>query len=326
MSKAKHRTGRRPRAEPREQVAPVNPRDAQTPATATFFRTSLVDARMRALMYGALSKFGSLLRAGERDIARQVNDAQTPQDLVRLAAVVKGAAEGEWHKRLEAYGPASVPVIEQRLKTCQSIHDEDERTKTMENLIAALRWQGAAGARALLACFDNLDDYGQSLACVVLGLLRSNLAGDVIWRYFQRVRKSDESYFVGALWGLIDLQDPRAADALDDLWRNGPDFNELYGFMARSGDARAVIPLMAECAAAENQQEREPPFTAFAAVAQRVGREACLAQLSQVGQPTGEQRRIMTQIVDSALAVPRPDIESLFDLFYSGAPPQDAQS
>jgi hypothetical protein len=60
---------------------------------------------------------------------------------------------------------------------------------------------------------------------------------------------------VGALWGLIDLQDERAADALLELLTQGRRFYELFGFLSRAGDRRAIIPLLqlamgADCAAA----------------------------------------------------------------------------
>jgi len=42
-----------------------------------------------------------------------------------------------------------------------------------------------------------------------------------------------ETYFVGALWGLIDLKDPRATDAVADLLWEG-----LYFYVLPRAQAR----------------------------------------------------------------------------------------
>jgi len=49
-------------------------------------------------------------------------------------------------------------------------------------------------------------------------------------------------YFVDPLWGLIDGQDPRAADALAERRA----FYELYGFISRAGDTCLILPLIEE--------------------------------------------------------------------------------
>jgi len=55
----------------------------------------------------------------------------------------------------------------------------------LEELIGALRWQGDAGAWVLRQRFDDLDNYGRCLACVVLGLLDERPAADEIWHFYQ---------------------------------------------------------------------------------------------------------------------------------------------
>ncbi len=296
MPKTKHTISQQERQQPSAESRPNH-----APAAPTYFRAYLINTRVREMMAEAIAKFRPPASPEEQEVERLVQAATTPLELVRLAGGVKGAVEGEWSKKLEAHGSVVVPIIAQRLKRSQSISDERVRTKTIDNLVGALRWQGEAGAQALLECFNNLDDYGQSLACVVLGLMHVAGAGDAIWRYYQRIRALEETYVVGAMWGLADLQDARAADAVDDQWKIRAVLYELFGFTALCGDARLVVPLVSMCVVARNDQEREAPFMAFAAVVQRVGREVSLAQLIEMRGITDAQRDVMAMIVDKSL-------------------------
>jgi hypothetical protein len=136
-----------------------------------------------------------------------------------------------------------------RLRSARGIKDPDERDRTIDRLVEALRWRGQAGSGALLDSFDELSDYGKSLASAALGLIgpveRRAEAGDKIWDFHEKVKwERQESNFVGALWGLIDLQEPRAAQALLEHLLIGKFFYELFGFLSLAGDENSIVPLL----------------------------------------------------------------------------------
>jgi hypothetical protein len=58
------------------------------------------------------------------------------------------------------------------------------------------------------------------------------------------MRRRPETYFVGPIWGLIDLKDPQASPALIQMLEDRRQFFELHGFRAMTGEAGAVAPLM----------------------------------------------------------------------------------
>jgi hypothetical protein len=54
-----------------------------------------------------------------------------------------------------------------------------------------------------------------------------------MWAFYEKVKRDRRgTYFVGALWGLIDLKDGRAGGALADLLIQGRNFYELFGFLS----------------------------------------------------------------------------------------------
>jgi hypothetical protein len=85
------------------------------------------------------------------------------------------------------------------------------------------------------------------------------------------LRWCDNLYFVGPLWGLIDVQDPRAADALAELVAERRAFYELYGFISRAGDARFILPLVEEVLKKAEQTSADAMW-ALTGVAHRLGR------------------------------------------------------
>jgi hypothetical protein len=239
-----------------------------------------------------------------------------------LVTVASGLGETAWQDRMRQFGPEVVPLISKRLKTVRNIRDEATQDMALEKLIAELRWRGDAGAGALMDRFNDLNDYGRSLACVVLGLLGARGGADGMWIFYQRiVRKQRPTYFVGALWGLIDLKDDRAGGALAELLMQGRNFYELFGFLSLAGDARAVVPLlMAATQLPETKQTHAS--MALVSVAHRIGRDALLAEFEKVAKPQ-ELEEAREGTADDLLAQPTSKAEEYFALFYRGLGPGD---
>ncbi len=146
-------------------------------------------------------------------------------------------------------------------------------------------------------------------------LLRMTSGADKMWPYYQKVvRNRGGSYFVGALWGLIDLGDERAGEALVELLRKGRYFYELFGFLALAGDARAVIPL-ARATEQAVEAERMDPMMALLSVGHRIGREALLAEFNKITSPNGPPGSAEAA-GDAILSKPASYPEDHFQLFY----------
>jgi hypothetical protein len=288
------------------------------PSAQTLFRADLLDPQTDALMTRLSTQLGPKVR--ERDAARvkKIEQAATAEVVLDLVPIATGMAEHAWRKRVRQFGPEIVPLIVARLTRARDIQDRHVQSSTYEHLIGALRWQGKAGGAALLGCFDDLDDYGRSLACVVLGLLGAQASADTLWAFYEIAKHNvQESYFIGALWGLIDLQDPRATDALADLLWEERFLYELFGFLSLAGGARAVLPLLV-LAVSGGGDVAQHAAMALLSIGHRIGRETLLAEFQQAGAQTADQQRHREGMVDDILATPPHNAEEYFALFYRG--------
>jgi len=313
--RAKRRRGKARRTYPRPE------RDAgmkATPSAPTLFRADLLDPHIDALLDRAAARFHPQLWERDRDRAERIEQAATAEDVLDLIPIATGVAERAWHKRMRQFGPEAVPLIVARLRRAREIQDSHLRSSATEHLIGVLRWQGDAAATALLDCFDALDDYGRSLACVALGLLGAQGSAGALWAFYHSTQEErQESFFIGALWGLIDLQDPRVAGELVDLLDKERYFFELFGFLALAGDACAVLPLLA-LAISDRGEAGQHAAMALVSVGHRIGRQALLAEFEKAGPQTADQQRIREGMVDDIIATPPRDAEDYFDLFYRG--------
>ncbi len=286
------------------------------PSAPTLFRFTVLDEQAREMVKKAAVQAGPLLWLRDRASVEAVKHAQTPAELLDLAVLAHGLAEPLWQERVRQWGADIVPLIAERLKTSADIADEDERDTLRERLIAALRWQEEAGALALQECFVYLDAYAQSLICVVWGLLGAGARADMMWKYYEETKRRPQRYFVGALWGLIDLKDERAGRALAELLESGRAFYELYGFLALAGDSRAAMPLAARLAQLE-ADEKEQAWLALAGITQRIGREALLAELDSTFLSPSEHEMLLS-IIDRLTSYSADMIKEYFELFYRG--------
>jgi hypothetical protein len=253
----------------------------------------------------------------DREAVNRIKRARTAEEALDLVHLAKGLGEPAWEDRMRRFGPEVLPLIAQHLKAVMDIRDEDIQDMVMEHLIAELRWRGSAGADVLLDCFDHLNNYGKSLACVTLGLLGAQAAADRIWSFYQQSQSMrDGEYWIGALWGLIDLKDERAGEALADLLVEGRDFYERFGFVALAGDARAVIPLL-KMLVRTPADDSDDVKIALLGVVHRIGREAFVAELEKAV-PPGRSREEIESLVDRWLAQPVSLVKEHFTLFYHG--------
>ena len=291
-------------------------------SAATLFRVQLVDRRTHALLRRIPAALKPFLLARDREQIEQIKQASSPGALIDLAPLATGLAEATWHDRMRGLGPEVLPLIVERLAHAHEIRDVDQRNLLREKLIGELRWRGDAGAAALLACFNTLDDHGRSLASVALGLLGARAGAGRIWDFYGKaVRNARASYFVGALWGLIDLQDMRTGGALVDLLHRQQLFYELPGFLARNGDVRAVVPLLHTIIRVPDD-ERYDLAMALTAIAHRIGRDALVAELDKTV-PAERSRELSESRAGQILERPASVAEEHFALFYRGLTPED---
>ena len=315
----KRQAGRSSLPSQRPQPAPV---DTVVPSAQTLYRVKLIDRQTHALLRKATSALKPVLWLRDRERVALIKQAGTAEALIELAPVATGLAETAWEDRMRRLGPEVIPLIVERLSNLRVIQDTTAREITLEKLVADLRWRGDAGAEALLACFDALDDYGRSLASMVLGLLGAQASADRLWSFYRNVERNQrETYFVGALWGLIDLKDERAGGALVDLLRRRRTFQELFGFLALAGDARALIPLM-ETIVRAREEDRYEPAMALTGISHRIGRDALLVELDKIV-PVGESPVEREAMADKILSRPPSAVEEYFAIFYRGLTPED---
>jgi hypothetical protein len=293
----------------------AGPRPA-VPSAQTLLRAMLLDFGTReALAARAAGVDPTLWQRDQKKLAR-IESAQSVEELLERVTSATGLAEQAWLKRMRTFGPSTAPVIAEWFKSLPLPPLHKDRTLIEEKCIEALRWCGEAGIGPLLAIWDTLSDYGRSLAAVVLGLLEARQAADRIWSLYQKVKDNRrENLLVGTLWGLIDLQDERAADALWELLTQGRRFYELFGFLSRAGDRRAIVPLL-QVATGADQATKAEAMWAVTGIAHRIGRTAFLEELDQAPTPGDEAGPAREAVADRVFSFPAAAVQEYFELFY----------
>jgi hypothetical protein len=277
----------------------------------------MLDPETKSQMDKATELLKPLLWIRDRKDVRQIQQAQTAEALIDLLPQSGGLGGPTWYERMAEFGPEVVPLVATRLRAAKGNQDANLRDMTYEKLIGVLRWRGEAGAQALLGCFDDLGHYGQALACVALGLLGEQRAADKMWRFYvQLVRDPRETYFVGALWGLIDLGDERVGGALASLLRKRRYFYELFGFLSLAGDVRDVVPLIQDTAQRAKEDNMDV-FMALVSIVHRIGKDAFLTELDKIAalEDSASEREALA---DRMLSVQASEVQEYFDLFYRG--------
>ena len=294
------------------------------PSAATIFRAKILDAMSYEMVLKATNKIKPLLWVRDGSNVKAIRSVETVEDLFSKITLAHGLGEDAWHERARGFGDELVSLAVKYLKEARTLADEEIQTQRYEILISELRWRGRAGANALIEAFGRLDDYGKCLASVVLGLLGAIQSADLVWNYYQKVHKSEkESNFVGALWGLIDLKDKRAADTLYQRLIKQNYFYEMMGFLALAGDSRSIVPLLVLVPELDEDQ-RWDPLMAAGAIAHRIGRSATIAELSR-RMPEDEREKggeSIAGMADLLLSYSKQDIEEYYQMYYKGFSPE----
>ncbi len=230
-----------------------------------------------------------------------IGKAQNPTQLIALATQSFGVAQQAWFRRMASFGAEALPAMTRRLRSSQSIANVQERHLIVERILAALFKLGQPGAQAILECFNNLDTYCQSLACVALGKLNYAPAGEAVWQFFQRIKdEADLGAITGALWGLADLHHPQFDPALAGVMNSGVQFNEQYNLAARAGGpacvgalARRLNEALQEGAEGGGEHERYEILFALTAIGHRLGEEQYRVLLNDIIEPEESVSAIM---------------------------------
>lgn len=322
MSKNRSDKGRRQK--PQSKTARRQPLPArQTPAlpfgavpsAQTMWRTMHLNFGVQDTLVATTMD----LRPGlwKRDLAKihRIEQAPDLESVLDLAPAAMGLDDYAWLKRMRGFGPDAADAIMARIDSDWMRGHAKQRAAMQERYLGALRWCEGRAAGALMACWDSLDDYGRSLAAIVLGLLGETSAADRLWTFFQRMRPLPQSDFVGPLWGLIDLGDRRASDALVDLTADQRRYYEQYGFLSRAGDRRVVLALIVE-ALNGTDERRSDAMWALTGIAHRIGRDDFGAAILDAddAQPTESSR--VTSFVDLIFRYSSEDVERHFESFY----------
>ena len=296
------------------------------PSAQTMFHAHLRNPQMEERLAEATLQVNPEAWERNRADAERIEGATTVEKLLDLIPIASGMAEPAWHRRMRAVGEEAVPLILPRLKQAKNILDDHLRSLTYEHLLSALRWKGEAGAAALLDCFDVLSLYGKSLACISLGLLGAQQSAPTLWTFYESVKNDEgENYLVGPLWGLIDLQDPRLAEALAELLLEGQYFYELFGFLSLAGDHQVVLPLLilSTVGGKISESVAQHATMALLSIGHRIGRTSLLTEFEKAGALSEEQQQYREAIVNDIMTASPQAAEEYFALFYRDLQPED---
>ena len=306
------------RKQPRRSTVPSQMHLPTMPSAHTFMRSVMLNFQTReAIAQTATHQQPSLLQRDSKKIA-QIENARTIDEVLKLAPQATGLADHAWLKRMRQFGLNAAPIIAERFNALRLGPRHQDRTAIEEKTIEALRWCEDEGIEPLLSCWNAFDDYGRSVACMVLGLLNAQQATDQIWTFYQQVKTDRcENLFVGALWGLIDLQDQRVADLLLELLITGQDFYELYGFLSRAGDRKAVLPLVF-CVMEGPDQSKSDAMWALTSIAHRIGRTVLIEEVAN-GEVSLKVNADETyeKFADRIFSCSASEAEDYFSLFYA---------
>lgn len=298
------------------------PAKQSIPLLQTAFFFQLTNSELLQRVEAALKSTAPDLE--EQVTIESIRKAQTPFMLLGLAEYARGIARIEWATRMDQFGLAAIPALQRGLRISQSKYEAKELNDVVEQYIAALARLGSSSGEALLECFNSLDDHGQSLACVTFGVLHTQKASDIVWRYYQRIKDSnDVGLVVGALFGLVYLSHPQVDEALAEAMREHEACSEFYALAAMAGRrdcAWALVMHMvhADIASETFENERLEAQVAMSAVAERIGLEEFRAVLKEHKASDKSVILIMEQ-AEQVFGKAR----MLYEYFYNALPPSD---
>jgi len=275
-----------------------------------------LDFRVEETLGEALRVFQPAIWQRDGQAVLRIEQAPDIEATLDLTPGAMGLADLAWAKRMRQFGPDAADTIAARIKGDWLSAYPKDRSGIQERLIGALRWCDDRGVAALLSCWESLDDYGRSLAAMVLGLLGAHQSADRLWACYQTTRSAAKDLFVGPLWGLIDLGDNRAADALVELLDDQREYYEKYGFVSRVGDHRVVLPLVFELL--RGVEEIKPDVMwALTGVAHRLGRDVLHQQMTGDSDAQESHSGNVELLIDRLFQYSQGDVERHFETFYT---------
>jgi hypothetical protein len=297
-------------------TAALSPGRSMVPSAPTLFRLHLREPALRDALGAAFQQASPETLVLYQETIDRIDAAATVEQLLDLASDASGLSAPVWHRRIASFSPEITPLISERLRRVRDLPDKSTQSTIVEQLLAALALFGDAGIQALHACYQDLNDYAKSLACVVLGQLGAHEHADLVWDTYQEL-KSDlsGSAFIGPLWGLVDLADPRAADALDELLWDDQYFYECFAMVYRAGDSRALLPLM-HLFLEGGETLKDPAAWALVGLAHRVGRQPLLGQLRPAVQGAAIPLAEREAVIDLLLRLPNEGADAYFTVFF----------
>lgn len=306
---------KRSRNQPSPKSQAGRPAKYSVPSAQTMWRIMHLDFRVQDKLVETTMDVQPSLWNRDANKIQKIEQAADIEAVLDLAPAATGLAGYAWPKRMRDFGPGAANNIVARLNSDWMRRHAKERTGIQERCIGALRWCEGRAGDALTSCWDSLDDYGRSLACIVLGLLGVQQAADQLWAFYQKTRALPQTLFVGALWGLIDLGDSRAADALVDMIVDKRVFYEKFGFLSRAGDRRVVVPLMSEVIFGAEETQADAMW-ALTGVAHRLGRDDLYEELRDGTDAQETDSSQIESFVDRVFRYSQEDVEKHFETFY----------
>jgi len=320
MSKSEKRRRKPAKSRGHKQAASRNQTGPGTqpsiPSAQTMWRTMHLDWQVYDKLIETTMNLHPSLWKRDADKIQKIEQAADIEAVLDLATDAIGLASYAWPKRMREFGPNAANPIVARLNSDWMHRHAKHRTAIQEHYIGALRWCEDGAADALMRCWDSLDDYGRSLACIVLGLVGARQSADQLWAFYRHTRSVPQDWFVGPLWALIDLGDGRAADALIDALLDKRAFYEKYGFLSRSGDARVLLPLISDVVRG-SEATRADAMWALTGVAHRLGREGIYQMLRMDTDTSDADNSHLDSFMDQIFQYSQKDVEEHFELFYS---------
>lgn len=299
------------------------------PSPATLFRMRVYDRAADDLVRRAKESLAPILRLRDGAKIAKIRRAPSVEDLLDLSPQATGLAKEAWHERMRAFGNEALSPIVGALRQIIQLDDEEMRQRLYILLITELRWRGDDGVLALMQCWEDLDNFAKSLGCVVIGLANWEAGSELVWTFYRQAQRSlPEQNFVGALWAMLDLGDARLANELHEFLERRVVFYELFGFLARAGQARS-LGLLLDYAAERGASGGFEPWIAATEIALRSGRAAVVESLveyaaDEVEANLSESRRQAEEAADMLISTPPQLAGDVFPIFYQGLRADDA--
>jgi len=296
--------------------------EARAPHVLTIRRWQMIDpdAPWETALIAALHvpppTFASLMQSAQVP--------ESPKALVDALWDVSPLVIGLWVDRAVSFGTSIIPFLVDGFRAAERFESIVDRAWYRDHIVLAMERLGASAIPGLLQIYESAPRASRALICIALGRLGAREYVDLIWKEIDDNPLDDGTGgFVGPLWALIDLGDPRAADVLIELFERGLLFHELWAMLSRAGDARALFPLLAATAIVSEELQSELAFT-LAAIVRRLGREASIEALHLLGEvpaPDGTPLSV-SDVVDVVLASTAKDVSDYFSPYYEGPTPE----